>query len=239
MKMKFLETKILGLLLVTCMATLVACGDDNDSTSVIIQEPRTEERQEQGTFSTPPMVIVNNNIENNVKASSRVKVEGDTVIMRVECRGAPRNVIHKQYIHTGTRCPSIADDTNGDGVIDWMEAQQVAGPLLLSMDGNPESSEQSGFPRSGTYTYERRASLERILDILPSGEDFLLAGRVVIIYGVSSSTPLPATVATNGDEPAYVNVPISCAVINAQSQPTTGGTTDGGTTDDREEEEIR
>ena len=227
-------SKMLRLLLVASMVMLVACGsdDDDDATTVVVGSPDNEQREE-GVFQTPPMVVVNNSIENNVKAVSKVEVDGDDVTFEIECMDAPENVIHKQYIHTGVTCPSIADDRNGDGIVDWEETQQVAGPVLLSMDRQIESSNDGGFPIGRRYNYVERASLTAIRDILPQGEVFSLEGRVVIIYGVSPSTNLPDTVATNGDEPANVNIPISCAVINQVADTTTGGTTGattGGTT---------
>lgn len=212
---------------------LGACGDDGDKTSVVVNpnEPQQQE-EEQGTFSGSTPVIINNRIDNNIKVTNRVRVQGDTVVADVDCQDAPPNVIHQQIIHIGVRCPSALDDTNADGFVDWQETQAVVGPELISLDQNLGSQENSGFPSGQSYRYSRSASLSTIRNSLPSGENFNLEGKVLVIYGADPLTRFPATVSSNGSDPVNVTIPIFCNVIQktASSPTSTASTTTGGAT---------
>ena len=46
------------------------------------------------------------------------------------------SVSHMQSIHMGTRCPTLSDDQNGDGLIDVQEALAVVGPAILPLDAD-------------------------------------------------------------------------------------------------------
>lgn len=232
------NSKILRLLLVASLAAVVACGsDDDDSTNVVVQVPDEEQREEaQGSYATPPMIVINNNIENNVKAVSKVEIEENEVVMRVECDDAAPNVIHKQYIHTGTTCPTAADDRNGDGYVDYVEAQQTAGPVLISLDSDISSEEEDSFPRGRSYIYVDRTSVPSLIAALPPGESLSLGGRVAIIYGADPSISLPDSVSVPVGMSAHESLPIACGVISQTSSPseetTGGGGSQGATTGD-------
>jgi hypothetical protein len=218
--------------MVASLVTMVACGDDNDGDTNVIVNPDEERQEEQGTYTGQPSVVINNEINNNVRATSRARVENDNdqIIIDVDCRRAAPNVVHQQFIHIGVRCPGPGDDLNNDGYVDWQETQQVVGVKLLSLDADIASQEESGFPRGENYRYSRRARISDLRSILPPSENLNLDGRVLVIYGANPQS-LPATFQYDPENPTNISIPITCIVIQKQEGPTTtGGTVGGGTT---------
>ena len=221
MKNRFSLTKVLTIISFASMVTFIGCGDEGD-TNVSIQDPTVEREEAQGTFATQPMVVVNNRIENDVRARSTAEIDNDNVIITVQCQNVDPVVPHRQYVHTGTRCPTIEDDTNNDGYVDYVETQLVCGPTLLALDTNIASQNEDSFPQGSSYAWVGRSSLTEILAALPSGEDLSLQGRAVIIYGISPTESLPPTVATREGESANTLIPIACGLLQ-ESGTTIGG----------------
>lgn len=136
-----------------------------------------------------------------------------------------QRVMHTQNIFSASKCPTTADDTNKDGVIDIKEAHVALGSILLPLD-NDISSRKEGegqYPKGPSFTYNKKANWSGILKDLqtPYGEDhYLLEGdslslenRVILVQGTSVSGHLPSTVATVENLEPHVSVPISCGVI--------------------------
>ena len=222
------KSRLLGSVLVISMVLLASCGgDDDDSTTVVVNpdEPQQQQQEEEGPVSTGPTVVVNNRIVNNVRVvSRRTRIENRRVFLNWQCRNvAP--VVHQQFIHISVRCPTLADDTNGDGVLDPVEVEQAIGPRVLALDTNIESGSQESFPTGSSYTYNQSIPLGQLRQSVPPGQDF-----VVMIHGASENTTLPSTYTATTNEPVHLTVPIACKVFNAPDIITTGGTTTGGTT---------
>lgn len=114
---------------------------------------------------------------------------------------------HAQHIHTGTRCPTLADDTNGDGVIDATEATSVYGPVLIPLDSDLASQATETFPSGSSYQYNQSTSLTQLLANFGL-ENIGLEGKVINIHGVPDSVVLPTTI--QGTKAAF---PISCGVL--------------------------
>ena len=139
---------------------------------------------------------------------------------------------HMQHVYTGGRCPTLTDDSNGDGFIDINEAEVVLGKILIPLDYDI-SSQISGrrfFPiadLSGYYHYERITRFNRFLEDLQSedkepnddliklspGEGLRLAGKTVLIQGVSENVDLPETVGTKGSFKSFKTLPIVCGIF--------------------------
>jgi len=139
---------------------------------------------------------------------------------------------HMQYIYEGNRCPTEADDLNGDGILDITEAEAVLGKILIPLDSDI-SSQASGrrfFPLadlSGSYQYERAASFRRFLNDLqspnkdttgemtklPPGEGLRIVGRPVVIFGINEEVQLPQTVATKNRLQTFQTIPIACGIF--------------------------
>lgn len=126
-------------------------------------------------------------------------------------------VTHIQDIREGTRCPTQADDANGDGFIDVTEAAAVVGPVMIALDGDLDSHEggQTDYPRGGSFTYTRQAKMDNVIkeaQALRRGV-FQFEGKVVLIHGTSDLLKVPATVATINDLPRNLTLPIACGIL--------------------------
>lgn len=145
---------------------------------------------------------------------------------------------HMQHVHAGSRCPTAADDTNGDGYVDAVEASAVSGGVLIPLDSDLRTQTAGGvYPSGSNYSYNESTSFALMLaDLqlpdtdttdsavkLAAGEELNLGSRVVAIHGVPSSTTLPPTVqGVDGMSPQQ-SLPIACAVLTRS--PDTGSTT--------------
>ncbi|MBA2406017.1 MAG: hypothetical protein H0V66_14675 [Bdellovibrionales bacterium] len=154
---------------------------------------------------------------------------------RVKVNGPMTKVMHAQYIHLRGTCPDMQDDTNGDGYLDFVEAYQVAGPILLPLDSNLNSQMKglNEFPKmmkgNRFYYYSEACNSSRMLEDLKEsdtysedmmtklapGEELNLTRRVIIIYGVNADRKLPPTVRSYDGYPVQDALPIACGEILA------------------------
>jgi hypothetical protein len=144
---------------------------------------------------------------------------------------------HMQNVYNGGRCPSLSDDTNGDGFIDIQEAQGVMGKILIPLDSdiNTQDSGKRFFPLgdlSGNYHYERVSSFRKFLsdlqsqdkdpedDIVKLTEDqgLNIVGKTVLIQGVSETVELPETVGTKGRHRSFQTLPVACGIFKKIDQ---------------------
>jgi hypothetical protein len=134
---------------------------------------------------------------------------------------------HIQHVYAGDKCPTLADDLNGDGLIDIQEAMRITGKSLIPLD-NDLSSQKAGyglFPTGKGFTYMKSIKLDVLLtDLTLPGEDekfaklnknknLNLAGRVVMIHGTADKSRVPLSVATLDDQPNNATIPIACGII--------------------------
>lgn len=195
------------LALSACLLTgLVSCGgynDDDDSND----NTQAEEQTQEGVFRTS--LTPENASVSSAAGTAEVSIAGDELNAKVIIAGA-RATTHAQHIHTGSRCPTPADDTNGDGVVDATEASAVYGGVLLALDSDLAGT-TGNFPSGIAYNYDESASVAQILTNLGLSS-LVLEGKVVNIHGVPESTDLPATI--QGGKAAF---PISCGVLTRSS----------------------
>jgi hypothetical protein len=154
-------------------------------------------------------------------------ISGDRLTIRVTAKGVPPNMEHLQHFHGFakgdriSRCPTAGDDKNGDGIIDIVEPESVAGTTMVPFDADPVgmSAVNDTFPRAGadgSFSYEKTVSLKALETAFTkkfSGQQLDLDRRVVFLHGIPASTKLPATVASLDHIPAQVVLPIACGAI--------------------------
>lgn len=154
-------------------------------------------------------------------------IAGDRLTIRVTEMGAAADMQHLQHFHGFvdadriSRCPTAADDANGDGIIDLAETEAGAGTTMVPFHDHPVSMEVASdtYPIAGpdgSYSYEKTVSLSALQKSFAEkfkGQDLDLARRVVFLHGVPDSMQLPATVASLGDISAQVTIPIACGKI--------------------------
>lgn len=129
--------------------------------------------------------------------------------------------LHPQHIHAADQCPTMADDVNGDGIVDVIEGLPKYGPIMIPLDNNlaDTSSQIPGFPLAtgdrGTYHYTSSAPVAAIEAAL--GHPLGLATRHVVIHGVDLATPLPSSVKSLPGLPAQITLPIACGELREVS----------------------
>lgn len=189
-------------LTILLFTTYVSCGGSNYGMSDNSPSPPQEEQSQEGTFRT-----VANAVNPTVTSSSnavQIKIQND--LFEIEIFGSGPVTTHAQYISSGSRCPTSADDSNGDGVIDATEGSKVYGSRIVPLDSDL-SSDGGVFPIAATYKYTQSASFSQMLGNLnlPALD---VEGKVITIHGVPAATTLPATA-----QGAKGDFPIACGVI--------------------------
>ena len=157
------------------------------------------------------------------------RISGDRLTICVTAKGVPPNMEHLQHFHGFakgdriSRCPTAGDDKNGDGIIDIVETEPVAGTTVVPFDADPVgmSAVNDTFPRAGadgSYSYQKTVSLKALEAAFTkkfAGQRLDFDRRVVFLHGVPPSTELPATAASLDHLPAQLLLPIACGEIRA------------------------
>jgi hypothetical protein len=166
-------------------------------------------------------------IGSSARGEATFTISGDQLTIHVNAMGVSPNVEHLQHFHgfakgdRKSKCPTVRNDTNGDGTIDIVETEPVAGTTMVPFHDDPVSMEmvKDTYPTAGTdgsYSYEKTVSLKALNAAFAAkfpGQQLDLVRRVVFLHGVPASTKLPATVASLDDIPARVTLPIACGEI--------------------------
>lgn len=157
---------------------------------------------------------------------ARFTVAGDSLTISVHVENAPAGVTHWQHFHgfkddRNASCPTGAADANKDGIIDLIETEPPSGTTMVPFIDDPASMNvaEGKYPKAsaaGDYEYRTAVSLAALDAAFGKafpGSKLDLDRRVVFIHGVSSSTALPASVASLGPIPSQVTLPIACGTI--------------------------
>jgi hypothetical protein len=192
-----------------CLLALASCGGSGGSNSSgatgPTEDPREEMQVAEGAYKAilrPYNFTVAGWIPNGM---TDIKITGDKIEVKSWLDDAA-NVVHMQNIHLGTQCPTIANDANKDGFVDFNESVQVSKQVLLQLDSDLESqSELSVYPR-GNFTYFQTATLSPLIPLN-------LVGKVIIVTGAAADRGLPATVSQVSNQTREASIPIACGVI--------------------------
>jgi len=155
-------------------------------------------------------------------------IEGDQLTIRVTVTGVPSSMEHLQHFHgfamgdQQSTCPVASSDVNGDGVIDIKETEALAGETMVPFHDNPVGMEivVDTYPQAdadGAYNYEKTVPLTALQQAFTRkypGQALDLERRVVFLHGVPMTTTLATSVASLGDIPAQVTIPIACGQIH-------------------------
>jgi hypothetical protein len=211
--------KSIAPLVIALSATLLAsCGKDGGGGGSSDPSRNSEIQAQQAEGSYRAILRPFNNSLSGFLPSgaAEFKITGDTVGIKTYLDDDAK-VIHMQNVHTGSRCPKLSDDTNGDGLIDINESMAVTGPVLLPLDADINSAAEGNgiFPMGDGFTYNELGSLSKLESDVVSrvGQNLNLAGRMVLIHGVNKGTQMPATIATKDSMPIQSSIPIACGII--------------------------
>lgn len=168
-------------------------------------------------------------------------VSGDELMIRVAVEGVPPDMEHWQHLHgfvevdQEAECVTPDADTNGDGIVDLIETEPVSGVTMIPLHDDPVSLEipRDTYPvadSDGTYTYEMTVSLDALNEAFSEqfpedAGELNLENRVIYVHGVPDSTELPDSVASIGDIPAHVTLPIACGELALVDAGTPGAAT--------------
>lgn len=126
------------LILIFSFLIFTSCGKSNSNAGM----PRDFKPQSHAPMNevTPQkkyllasLVAINPEVTGNI--SGRLTVE-QTGFSHKAKLGLSTASWHQDSIHIGSRCPTKADDVNGDMIIDSSEAQAVVGNKLISLSDN-------------------------------------------------------------------------------------------------------
>jgi len=162
-----------------------------------------------------------------VSGEASFTIYGDRLTIRISAHGVPPNMEHLQHLHgfakgdRTSRCPTARNDTNGDGIIDIVETEPLAGTTMVPFTDDPVNMQivNDTYPRAGaegSYLYVKTISLKALKAAFTAkfpGQQLDLDRRVVFLHGVPTTTKLPATVASLDHIPAQVTLPIACGQI--------------------------
>jgi hypothetical protein len=157
---------------------------------------------------------------------ARLTVSGDRLTITIRAEGVPPDLVHWQHFHGFTdnraaTCPTAKADANGDGIIDLIETEPLAGTTMVPFTDNPAGMDvaHGTYPKAsaaGTYTYRQTVPLDELTSAFAKtfkGQALDLDRRVIFIHGVVATSALPTSVASLGPIPADVTLPIACGKI--------------------------
>lgn len=155
---------------------------------------------------------------NNSGASGSVWIEvnGAQATVTVKASGLAETFMdgpfpHVQHIHIGGQgvCPTMADDADGDGIINTPEGVPAYGNVgtTLSLEGStgPDAATAiSAAPSGSSYTYERTFELnEETQDALANGTG------VVVVHGLDPATQPAAATEKMSTLPGAESLPLA------------------------------
>lgn len=170
---------------------------------------------------------LNTNItKTQTNGTARFVISGDTLTAVIQIKDAPPGMEHWQHFHgfvndSIATCASADQDKNKDGIVDVTETETVSGTTMVPFNAQPAEMQLGSdtYPKSGadgSYNYEVKIPLKQLEGAFAKsfGDSALhLDRRVLYIHGVPSDTKLPASVASVGDIPAQITLPIACGKI--------------------------
>lgn len=150
-----------------------------------------------------------------VSGTARFTIQGGQLTVNVDAVNMATGVTHPQHLHRRNACPTMADDANGDGYVDVVEALGTAGGVIVPLDPDlPYVAEQINFPApdsNGTMAFAASASIVDLETAI--NKDLALETRSVMLHGVRPEFVFPATVQGIDGVPPHRNIPLACGVL--------------------------
>jgi Cu/Zn superoxide dismutase len=112
-----------------------------------------------------------------VTGTATLSLNGNMLTVTIEASGLEPNKEHAQHIHgfmennRKATCPTIAADTNGDGLVDLGEGAPFYGPVLLNLAPTPTADANGNIYFTQTFTISPT--------LLP------LQNRAIVLHGMT------------------------------------------------------
>lgn len=177
-------------------------------------------------------ITLNPHINGTLPGSATIQRKDYKFYAFVRLFSGGMNVWHQQHIYTGSKCPTLNDDANGDGIIDQEEGSRVWGNVLIPLDSNLRSQLGGNniYPvadAGGNYFYERVTEFEEMFNDLKTedhrpqdnivkiapDEGLAIEGKVAVVFGVAADKELPTTVAPFDRYSPQQSLPVACGVF--------------------------
>lgn len=153
-------------------------------------------------------------------------LSNDTLRVTIEVKDASPSIQHWQNFHgtpaaDDTRCATIDDDKNGDGLIDMFEVGPASGRMMVPFNANPAVMNigDHTYPTAdeeGYYKYEKAIPMEELANNFANsfdGYDIHLDKDAVYIHGVPEDIDLPSSAESISGVPNHLTLPIACGKI--------------------------
>ena len=125
------------------------------------------------TYKAEPSSLNKKTTGSKASGEATFTISGDRLTIRVTAKGVAPNIEHLQHLHgfaksdRKSRCPTARDDKNGDGIIDMVETEPVAGTTMVPFHDEPVSMAivNDTYPTAnedGSYSYEKTVSLKAL-----------------------------------------------------------------------------
>lgn len=158
--------------------------------------------------------------------TATLDVANGKLSVSIDMAGLAPGIMHLQHFHgfpdgRDAACPTEAADTNGDGYVDLLETEPIAGTTMVPFHAHPATLEipSDSYPvadQQGNASYkkiESVAALENALKNKFKVPVLALEKRVIFVHGIASSTVLPDSVKSLPGVPAQATLPIACGKI--------------------------
>jgi hypothetical protein len=164
-------------------------------------------------------------IGTSATGTAKLEVVDGKLTVTIDLAGLTPSLMHLQHFHgfpdgKDAVCPAAKQDTNGDGYIDLIETEPVAGVTMLPFHSHPATLEipNDTYPaadKSGAAHYEHTDSVDELEKALKEkfNAPLALAKRVIFIHGVANDAKLPNSVKSLPGVPAQVTLPVACGKI--------------------------
>lgn len=224
--------KKLAISLIVSSGILIGCSKGGGSgTKVEGEKAEPLETEMFGTYQAY-LSPVNKKVSGHLNGTVALVREKEDLTIEVRFSGGPLSVLHTQSIHVGDRCPTDADDLNGDGFVDGEEGALVYKEIIIPLDDDISSQRMGGgiYPVTdeyGYYLWGRTTPFEKLMEDLreedinlrddyaklDSNKSLTMIGKVAVILGVPQTTVLPETVLGRGRMTPHQALPVACGVI--------------------------
>lgn len=168
-------------ILVLSLLTLLSCGK-SDSNAGMPRDFNPHRRAPVNEvnplkkYMLANLVAINPEWSGNVSGRLTIEQNGFTYKSKLKLS---TSVWHKDGIHAGSRCPTKADDVNGDMIIDHNEAKAVVGSQLIPLSDRSRTTSFSGnFELTGkvilinSSTEALACGVLRVVSKLPAETDY-------------------------------------------------------------------
>lgn len=179
-------------------------------------------------YSAKLIALNADKIGTSASGTANLEIIDGKLSVSIDVTGLTPGLMHLQHFHgfpdgNDVACPTFQQDKNGDGYIDLIETEPVAGTTMLPFHAHPATLEipNDTYPvadNTGAASYRHSdsvAELEKALKEKFKAPVLDLSKRVIFVHGVAKDAKLPETVKSLPGVPAQVTLPVACGEIVA------------------------